>query len=203
MSKQERTMAHLSYGIECPRDLLRKLEWDAEKLSESPHPYDVFNFMLTAAALAEWIQKFYSSDTAPEPFAVPIKDRPSWLLPRTAAQWIVDTNCVPNTQGGILRDIANALSICRHIANASKHFYWNDQRNVSAIGRDPPIRDFYAYCFTSTAPDLYVSYQNENYGLQQIKDILLQFYAGQIAYLESPQTGAGANQSCVAGDAVR
>jgi len=188
VTKQKRTMEHFSYGLERPNDLLSKLKWDAEKLTSSPHPYDVFNFMLTAAVLAEWIQNFYSSESTSEPFAVPTKTRRGWLLPSIAPQWITDTRCLPNPHNGVLRHIENALSICRHTANASKHFHWNDGGNVNAIGQEPQIRDWYSYLFTSTAPDLYLCFKNENYGLQQIKGIVLQFYAGQIAYLDSIAT---------------
>ncbi len=149
--KQKRTMERFSYGLEHPSDLLSKLNWDAEKLTSSPHPYDIFNFMLTAAVLAEWIEQFYLSASTPEPFAVPIKTR-GWLIPNIAPQWITDITCLPNPHNGILRHIESSLSICRHTANASKHFHWNDGGTISAIGKDPQIRDWYSYLFTSTAP---------------------------------------------------
>lgn len=40
-------MENLSYGIATPKELLLKLRSDAEKLNSSPHPYDVFNFIIT------------------------------------------------------------------------------------------------------------------------------------------------------------
>ncbi|WP_348945179.1 hypothetical protein ABHF33_00800 [Chitinibacter sp. FCG-7] len=46
MTKTKRTMQALSYGIKQPSDLLAKLKWDADKLTESPKPYDVFNFVI-------------------------------------------------------------------------------------------------------------------------------------------------------------
>ena len=184
MTKQKRTMQQLSYGIERPHDLLVKLRWDADKLNASPHPYDVFNFVLTAAVLAEWIQKFYLSEFVPEPFSAPTKERKDWLLPNGSSQWIVDTRCLPNRHCDFRRHIANALSICTHTANASKHFHWQDRGDINAIGENPPISDYYQYFFTSTAPDLYLDFQGENYGLQQIKGILLQFYTGLIEYLD-------------------
>lgn len=184
MNTLKRTMQHLSYGMQHPLDLLSKLKLDAEKLTRTPHPYEVFNFVVTAAVLAEWIQKFYVSESAPEPFASPNKKRNTWLIPRISPQWIKNRDCIPNREGNVERDIANALSICAHTANATKHFHWNDQGAVSAIGETPPIGDWYQYFFTSTAPDLYVCIYGENYGLQQVKDILLQFYAGLIEYLD-------------------
>ena len=188
-------MEKLSYGIERPSDLLAKLRWDADKLTDSPHPYDVLNFVLTAAVLPDWIQRFYSSELGPEYFSAPSKKRntKTWVLPEISAQWIVDTSCVPNPHGDLKRDIANALSICSHTANASKHFHWDDQGSITAIGTDPPIGDYYQYFFTSTEPDLYLDFQGENYGLQQIKGILLQFYAGLIDYSDVLQAQAKSN----------
>lgn len=177
-------MEQLSYGIERPLDLLEKLKWDANKLTDSPHPYDVFNFILTASVLSEWIQKFYSSNSAPESFSAPNKERNTWLLPEHSSKWIIDTSCLPNPHCEPKRHISNALSICTHTANASKHFYWADRGDITAIGSDPPIGDWYQWFFTSTAPDLYLDFQGENNGLRQIKGILMQFYAGLIEYLD-------------------
>lgn len=191
MAATMRTMEQFSYGIERPSDLLAKLKSDAEKLTEQPHPYDVFNFVITAAVLAEWIQKFYSADKAHQSFAAPNRERNFWLLPEPSPQWISDTTCLPNPHCDLKRHISNVLSICTHTANASKHFHWNDRGDVQAIGTDPPISDWYQWFFTSTAPDLYVDFQGENYGLQQIKCILLQFYTCLIEYLDQLQGQLG------------
>ncbi len=187
----KRTMQQLSYGIERPCDLLEKLEWEADKLSNKPHAYDVFNFMLTAAVLAEWIQKYYSSDSVPDPFAEPKKGQCNWLIPSKAAQWISDTSCLPNPYLDVRYHIENALSICSHTANASKHFHWKDRRSITRIEVEPQVNDWYQYFFTSTAPDLYVEFKEDYYGLQQIKGILLQFYRGLIHYLESQKLSHG------------
>lgn len=184
MTKKKRTMKELSYGIHRPADLLVKLTLDADKLTESPHPYDVFNFIITAAVLAEWVQQFYGSDKAPQPFVAPTRDHKFWVLPEMSGQWISDVTCLPNPHGDTKRDIANVLSICTHTANSSKHFHWRDRGDVQAIGTDPPIASFYQWFFTSTEPDLYLDFQGENYGLKQIKGILLQFYARLIEYLD-------------------
>jgi hypothetical protein len=177
-------MGHLSYGISHPRELFAKLRWEGDRLTPSPHAYDVFNFILTAAVLAEWLQIFYRAASAPEHFSAPTNERKTWLLPRMTQQWISDVSCVPNPHDGIERHVENVLSICLQTANASKHFRWTDRGDIRSIGETPPINSFYSYFFTSTEPDLYLEFQGENYGLQQIKGILLQFYAGQISYLE-------------------
>lgn len=193
MTNRKRTMKQFSYGIKRPDDLLAKLKQDGEKLTPSPHPYDVFNFVVTAAVLAEWIQKFYCSCAAPKSFSAPSKTRKTWLLPEISSQWITDTTCLPNRGCDFNRHISNVLSICTHTANASKHFHWQDQGEVQAISASPPIRNFYQWFFTSTAPDLYLNFEGENYGLQQIKSILLQFYTGLIKYLDELQVQAQNN----------
>lgn len=185
MPKQQRTMEKLSYGIECPHDLLSKLRWDADKLNESPHPYDVFNFILSAAILAEWIQKYYLTTSAQEPFSPPNGGEKNWQLPSMSEQWIIDTSCLPNPHCDFKHHISNTLSICTHTANASKHYHWKDNGSIRAIGETPPISNWYQYFFTTRIPDLYLDFQGENYGLQQIRGILIQFYTGLIEYYES------------------
>lgn len=192
MSRVKRTMEQLSYGLEQPRDLLEKLKWEADKLGELPHAYDVFNFIVTAAVLAEWIQQYYSSNAIMDPFAAPSRDRCSWLIPSESVHWIDDTSCLPNPHLDIRYHIENALSICSHTANASKHFHWKDGRSITRIEEEPQIGDYYQYFFTSTSPDLYLEFEGDYYGLQQIKGILLQFYTGLIHYLENKESSTGA-----------
>ncbi|ACD89735.1 hypothetical protein Clim_0649 [Chlorobium limicola DSM 245] len=184
MAKDRKTVDTLSYGLSRPTQLLEKLELDAAKLCSSPNPYDVFNFIVTAAVLAEWTKNYYKTDDGPTPFGPPTKVKDEWTLPGTCEKWITDTTCLPNPAGGVTRHIQHMLSICAHTANASKHFHWGDRGQIEAIGDKPPIKDWYQYFFTSTAPDLYVTYRGENYGLQQIKGTLLQFYRGLISQLE-------------------
>lgn len=184
-----RTLEQLSYGIRRPVELLDKLRHDAEKLTKTPHPHDIFNFILTAAVLTEWVQKYYCSDSAPEPFSAPNKIQKIWLLPSSSPLWITDTSCIPNRHRDFNHHIANTLSICTHTANASKHYHWNDGREITAIGKKPPINDYYQYFFTSRAQDIYVTINQENYALHQIKGILIQFLTGLIEYLEGLQLG--------------
>jgi hypothetical protein len=60
------TMTQLSYGIAKPVDLLKKLNQDEAKLTAKPHPHDVFNFVVTAAVLNEWIRKCYLNPASPK-----------------------------------------------------------------------------------------------------------------------------------------
>lgn len=139
MPKQRKSIESLSYGLTHPSQLLEKLKLDSEKLGTSPHPYDVFNFVVTAAVLAEWIQKRYETTQTADPFRSPQKEQPNWALPRESEHWIVDTTCLPNPHNGVARHIENVLSICAHTANASKHFHWADKGHVESISTVPPI----------------------------------------------------------------
>ena len=183
MSTTNRTMRVLSYGIFSPHDLLEKLRLDGAKLIDIPAPYDIFNFIVIAAVLAEWVENYYRTSKKAGEFATPTRHR-DWIIPSISDEWIVDTSHLPNIDSGIQRSIKNCLSICAHTANASKHFYWKDSGAVTSVSEDPPIKDYYQYFFTSTEQDVYVEFEGENYGIKQIKGVLLQFYACLIDYFE-------------------
>jgi len=185
VSKSKRTIATLSYGLSCPRDLLEKLKFDADRLSHKPQPYEIFNFIVTAAVLGEWIQKYYSDKSDRPAFRRPQEGNAGWTLPAESAFWISDASCIPNPESGVERHISNVLSICAFTADASKHFHWCDKGAVSEIGSDPPIGNWSQYFFTSTSPDIYLTYRGENYGLQQIKGIIVQFYTALIVYFDA------------------
>lgn len=185
----------LTYGIVSPKDLLDKLQWDADKLGDNPHPYDIFNFFLTAYALAEWSEKFYFSGNIPKAFSKPTRRKKLWTLPADSNAWIVDKSCLPNELCDVKLHISNALSICAHTANASKHFNWTDGGGVKSISGEPVIDDWYKYSFTSTEKDVYIDFDGYNYGLKQIKSIVLQFYVGLLDYGENCKCGAYFNKS--------
>lgn len=161
-TQPRRSIETLSYGLARPVELLEKLIADGEKLSSKPHPYDVFNFIVTAAVLAEWTQKYYCPHREELKFRSPSKEGQDWTLPDASEVWIEDVSCLPHPANGVRHHIDNVLSICAHTANASKHYHWSDGGKVSSIGETPPIADWYQYFFTSTAPDLYVTYKGEN-----------------------------------------
>jgi len=182
MSKK--TMMEMHYGIKNPRDLLGKFIFDAGKISERPHKYDLFNFVLTSAALSEWIGKFYeesiSSDLTDFMLGKPEK------CPFIEADvWINDKSCVPNPAQGVRRHICNAIQICRNVANANKHFGWRPC--IKSISEEPMINDWYAFFYAPRGVGLFVNYEGEYYSVIQIKEILVQFYPRLIEYLESSQ----------------
>lgn len=183
MSGQKRTINTLSYGLSYPSQLFEKLERDADLLSPNPSPDMVFNFIITAAVLAEWISKHYKTNKSSTPFVLG-KDKEEWVLPDMCESWIADTTCVPRLTGTITYHIKNMLSICTYTANASKHFHWKDSGLIDYIGDQPKISNWHQYFSASRNQDLYVTYCGENYGLQQIKGTLLQFYRGLIEHFE-------------------
>ena len=178
------TMRYLSYGLEKPRDLLQKLTLDARKLTTAPDPHDVFNFIVTAAVLNEWITKYYPAN----PMVIAVNkartDKDISHLPLDAVLWITDHSCLPNLGCDVRRHVLNAMSICWETANASKHYLWIMGTDVTAIRANPVIKNWYQFFFTSRVPDLYIEYAGEHYGLSQMQGILVQFYAGLLSYIE-------------------
>lgn len=177
-------MNALSYGINSPSDLLEKLRMDAQKLFAETHPYDVFNFIVTAAVLNEWCMKVYSGIGIADEVKKAVEQKDFELLPVVTASWIIDIACLPNKHCDKRRHIMNALRICWDTANASKHYHWVSASGVNSISREPVIDGYYKWFFTSVEPDLYIDYSGENYGLTQIAGIVIQFYEG---FFKAPQ----------------
>lgn len=180
-------MADLSYGISTPEDLLEKLRRDVAKLTHEPHPDDVFNFIITAATLSEWLRKVFRGNELVEAIWSGLASRDWQALPVDVGEWIRDTSCVPNRHCDIRRHVLNVLALCWDIAAASKHFHW--QGAVRDVQPKPIVGDWYQYFFTSVAPDLYVDYDGEVYGLSQISGLVLQFYQGVLTEVRrTPRT---------------
>lgn len=177
-------MTQLSYGIAKPEDLLNKLVLDGNKLGDKSHPHDVFNFIVTAAVLNEWVRKYYSNHQIILTLTDAQENKNFKEIPLECAEWIIDKTCIPNKEIDVRDDILNALSICWDTANASKHYHWAGSSRVTAIEDEPQVKDYYQYFFTSVEPGLYIEYDGVYYTLSQLKHILVQFYSGLIAHVE-------------------
>lgn len=177
-----RTMQVVSYGFSCPQDLFEKLKRDAAKLNTQPNPDDVFNFLVTAASLHEWVNKFFKDVPLTDKIAAAVKVRNWESFPRTTTPWLADISCVPNIHLDERHHIINALRICWETAGASKHFFWEGR--VKDVQPEPIVGDWYQYFFTSVEPDLYIDYDGEAYGLSQIRNIILQFYEQLFCVIE-------------------
>ena len=189
------TMNSMSYGIRKPLDLLAKLIADASKITASPHPHDIFNFLVTAAVLNEWIGKYYPDDPIVKALKNAQKEKDWTKFPAETSTWISNTECLPNKGCDPRRHAWNATRICWDTANASKHFQWTNGSNVSAIEDNSKIKDWYQYFFTSTAPGLFIEYAGEYYSIEQIKEIVVQLYSGLLSHVEQPQTHASSGAS--------
>jgi hypothetical protein len=181
-------MRQLSYGIDCPEDLYEKLKHDASKLTATPHPHDVFNFVVTSSVLNEWAFQVYRD----HPTVKEIKNAKEKgifdLLPPQTSGWITKQDCLPNRHCDVRRHIMNAMCICWDAANASKHYHWLAKSEVVAIEPERIVTNYYQYFFTSVEPDLYIDYAGECYGLSQLKEIILQFYSGLLAHVKEEYT---------------
>lgn len=179
-------MTQLSYGISKPADLLEKLILDGNRLTEKPNPHDVFNFVVTAAVLNEWVRKYYSKHPTVIALIDAQKDKDKnnnfEKTPAYFADWITNIACLPNKGRDPRRHIMNALSICWDTANASKHYHWADS-HVTAFEDEPKINGFYQWFYTSVEPGLYIEYRGEYYTLSQLEGILIQFYSGLLHHL--------------------
>jgi len=176
-------MSQLSYGLETPEDLFEKIRSDASKLTPMPHPHDVFNFVVTAAVLSEWIFKFHKRHPMVEKISMAKKNRDFNQLPATTSTWISDQTCLPNRHCDARRHIMNATCICWETTNASKHYNWAVTSGVKAMEPAPIVGNWYQYLFTSRKPDLYVDYGGECYGMSQLRGIVRQFYEGLLAHV--------------------
>lgn len=186
----QNSMSSLSYGLHRPEDILKKLVHEGQKVEEDPHPFDVFNFVITAAVLNEWIVR--SNPTAPEIIGIleAKKTCNHLLLPNSTDSWISDKGCIPNQHIDTRVHVLNVMRLCWDICNASKHFHWVRSSEVQAIQGSPIVTDWYNYFFASIEPDLYVQFAGHVYGLKQIRDMLIQFYTGLLRDL------AGGSPSC-------
>lgn len=183
-----KTLTDLSYGLSTPSDLLIKMKSDGQKIEPDYDKYNIFNFIVTAAVLNEWIMKYYNIDENSLLFKAVrscCKDEIN-EFPKDTTLWIIDTSCLPNDEYDLRVQIQECISICHHVSNASKHFHWQMSKGpkITAIEKEPEIKDEYQWMFTKCGPGLYIEYDKAYYCITQIRDILIQFYSGFISYLE-------------------
>jgi hypothetical protein len=174
-----KNMGVISYGIKNPSELLEKLLCDADSLVYPYDPHKIFNFFITAYSLSEWIEKYYCSKNRSQSYKA-AERKVSWLIPDEAINWINHDSLPTGTNHKL--HIQDALSICNHSANASKHYNWQDSGSIKAFEENPDITNFYQYFFTSRTPDLYVDIKGRKYSLTQIKNIVTQFFTKLIQH---------------------
>jgi hypothetical protein len=172
------------YGLNYPRQLLEKMKIDGGSLEPNFEWTDVFNFVVTAAVLNEWVIKFYElKGTLVECLKAERVDG----YPEPFERWFVDKSCFPNKNFDLKEQVRDCLSICFHVCNASKHYHWRrsgDSHGPTTIERDPQVKDWYQYFFTKAGPGLFVKINDRYYSMTQIRDILIPFYEGLLEYLD-------------------
>jgi hypothetical protein len=178
-------MKRITFGIDSPKDLLAKLEFDSKNFESEIQPYDVFNFFITASVLYEWVTKHYPNSEFVTHLVAAVKNEKALEIPEVALEWITDSKCIPNDARDYRFDIVNILNACWYTANASKHYHWYKSNPVKSVEEEPQVKDYYQYFFTSVEPSLYLEINKQYYNLKQIKGIAIQFYSGLIHYLES------------------
>lgn len=113
----------LKVGIETVDDLREKLKFEKQRVIEAYHPYDFFNFVITAWHLHnDWM----TSDK---------KNRPLLFGKKTRK--------APSQ----MKDLVSAM---RDLANGSKHFHLdkkNEEKKVVTEVHEPECRDFFTYYF--------------------------------------------------------
>jgi hypothetical protein len=177
-------IGEISYVIQEPLELLDKFIYEAEKIKGIPNKYDFFNFIVTASVMSEWICKHYESVISPD-LKSTLKGKSDTGLPLESEDWVSNKTCLPNAALGASRYILNSIRICWVTTNATKHYKWEKATDINSIGTTAKINNHYDYFFTSVEEGLYIRYNNENYSIEQIKDILVQFYPKFVAYLEA------------------
>ncbi|MBA3012986.1 MAG: hypothetical protein KKF12_13925 [Proteobacteria bacterium] len=183
-----KTLKDLSYGLSTPKDLLGKLKFDAEQLKEDQHPYKIFNFIVTAGALAEWTIKYYhlkkNNPVLYQAFrSKKYEDRK--LFPDEAYAWLKNTPNLPQPKERAKLHIQTCIQACYSIYTASKHVHWaSSNAKITAIEDEPIVGNWYQYFFTGFDKGVYIEVDSAAYSLFEIAAVLNAFYGHLFPFLE-------------------
>lgn len=175
------SMMTIGYGISSPEDLFQKLERDAAKIANTQSPDDLFNFFVTANSLSDWIEKHHNLRDMIDP---PFQKGKVWIIPSVAETW-VDISRIPGKTGGsaAVFHIKNVLSLCGHVANASKHFNWAASPSIQ-IETNPLPANWYQFFTYQPDAGLCVDIDGFRYSIEQISHIVTSFYRELLKYLK-------------------
>ncbi|TNY95337.1 hypothetical protein CGK57_23310 [Vibrio parahaemolyticus] len=113
----------LKVGIETVNDLRDKLKYERERVIDTQHPYDFFNFVVTAWHLHhDWMKE--DKENRPKLFHKKVNLSP--------------------------QPIKELIKAIRDLANGSKHFRLdgkNEKKKVVLSVHQPEVRDYYSYFF--------------------------------------------------------
>ncbi|EPP5339795.1 hypothetical protein CGK32_23845 [Vibrio parahaemolyticus] len=139
----------MKVGIETVHELREKLKFERQRVTQSYHPYDFFNFVVTAWHLHhDWIKN--DKQNRPNLFYKKVNQAPPQM-----------------------KELVNAT---RDLANGSKHFRLdkpNDEKKVLTEVHKPEIRDHFTYVF---GPQPGISVANAYYTIGELVDILDEYF---------------------------
>ncbi|HHC7102375.1 TPA: hypothetical protein ACN341_004567 [Vibrio parahaemolyticus] len=139
----------MKVGIETVHELREKLKFERQRVTQSYHPYDFFNFVVTAWHLHhDWIKN--DKQNRPNLFYKKVNQAPPQM-----------------------KELVNAA---RDLANGSKHFRLdkpNDEKKVVTEVHKPEIRDHFTYVF---GPQPGISVANAYYTIGELVDILDEYF---------------------------
>ncbi|NKJ68198.1 hypothetical protein EX191_10385 [Vibrio chemaguriensis] len=139
----------MKVGIETVHELREKLKFERQRVTQSYHPYDFFNFVVTAWHLHhDWIKN--DKQNRPNLFYKKVNQAPPQM-----------------------KELVNAT---RDLANGSKHFRLdkpNDEKKVLTEVHKPEIRDHFTYVF---GPQPGISVANAYYSIGELVDILDEYF---------------------------
>jgi hypothetical protein len=106
------------FGLNSPRELLAKLDWEMEQYNQSPAQqeiasYRAFNCAVTAWSLCDWVWNAASDD-------LKAKFRAASPSSKTDS---------PEILAALLRAESRELAICQQLANGAKHFVRNQNND--------------------------------------------------------------------------
>ncbi len=140
---------HFDYGISSCQDMFKKLHHEGDRLSEECHPYDCFNFFVTAWHLNnEWIDKDVN--------------RPTLSLEK---------------RGRASKEMKKLIKGFKDLANGSKHMLLNPgnyKRKVVKNAHSPVIGDWRSYF--SNKPEVYISVGDSTYSMWDIRYIAIHYF---------------------------
>lgn len=172
-------------GISTPRDLILKLQYELDKIKIERNDYDIFNFIITSAILSEWIPKHYKEIDDAKNYKTAVTSNNSWnLLPKKSEDWIPEFNHHLNSGPEIRYHIVNAIRLAWQITNASKHYEWRSSSQVTEIQKNPIVRNWHQWTFSSRNLDIYFEFEGHSYSFSEIQHLILNFHKNFVDFLD-------------------
>ncbi|GHZ63236.1 hypothetical protein VCSRO175_1430 [Vibrio cholerae] len=139
----------MKLGIDTVHELRKKLKFERQRVTQNYHPYDFFNFVVTAWHLHhDWIK--YDKQHRPSLFYKKANQSPPQM-----------------------KELINAM---RDLANGSKHFILDkasEEKKVITSVHEPEIRDHFTFVF---GPQPGISVCNAYYSVGELVYIVDEYF---------------------------